>query len=104
MHDTITVYKNQFDELVKSMKRVEELLARLVKTQEGNTPMTEEEAIKRYKETYVYEEGEPEYGTAEWWEWAEQQADTAIAQGEYVTLKTKEELQHYLDSLKQDDH
>ena len=103
MHDTITVSKNQFDELVKSMKRIEHLLARLVQTREGNTRMAEDE-IRRIKETYVYEEGEPEYGTAAWWEWAEQQSATAIAQGEYVTLKTKEELQHYLDSLKQDDH
>ena len=103
MNDIIAVSKNQFDELVTSLKRIEYLLAHLVQTQEGNTPMIEEE-MRRIKETYVYEEGEPEYGTAAWWEWAEQQADAAIAEGEYVTLKTKEELQQCLDSLKQDDH
>ena len=100
MHDTITVSKHQFDELVNSMKRIEHLLARLVQTQEGNTPMTEEEAAKRYKETYVYEEGEPEYGTDAWWAWSDAKAMEDIKHGRYTTLKTKEEVQTFLDSLK----
>ena len=99
MRDTISASKNQFDELVNSMKRIEHLLARLIKTQERNTPMTEE-AAKRYKETYVYEEGEPEYGTDAWWEWSDAQALEDIKEGRYTTVKTKEELQTFLDRLK----
>jgi hypothetical protein len=51
----------------------------------------------------VEEIKEPPQGTAAWWEWAEKQADAAIKTGDYVTLHSKEELQQYLDSLKNDD-
>ncbi len=100
MSNTITLSKNEFHELVEHLKRIENLLSRLVKTQEGNTPMTEEEAAKRYKETYVYEEGEPEYGTDAWWAWSDAKAMEDIKHGRYTTLKTKEEVQTFLDSLK----
>ncbi len=98
MHDTITVSKHQFDELVNSMKRIEHLLARLVQTQEGNTRMTEEE-IRRIKETYVYEEGEPEYGTAAWWEWAEKRADEDMKAGRTISLKNEQEINEFFDNL-----
>ena len=100
MHDTITVSKSQFDELVNSMKRIEHLLARLVQTQEGNTLMTEDE-IRRIKETYVYEEGEPEYGTAAWWEWANEKGLEAIQQGEATEITTKEQFDEVFRSLRE---
>ena len=100
MHDIITVSKHQFDELVKSLKRIEHLLARLVQTQEGNTLMTEDE-IRRIKETYVYEEGEPEYGTAAWWEWANAKGLEAIQQGEFTEITTKEQFDEVFRSLRE---
>ena len=66
----------------------------------GDMTMSEEALIQRYKETYVYEEGEPEYGTDAWWEWSDAKAMEDIKHGRYTTLKTKDELQTFLDSLK----
>jgi len=100
MSNPITISKNEFHELVEHLKRIEKLLARLVKAQEGNTTMTEEEAAKRYKETYVYEEGEPEYGADAWWEWSDNKAMEDMKNNRYTSLKTKDELQQFLDSLK----
>ncbi len=103
MSDTIPVSQQQIEEISNRIVHIEKMVGQIVEKL-GDLTMSDEALAQRHKDTYVYEEGEPEYGTAAWWEWAEQQADAAIAQGEYVTLKTKEELQHYLDSLKQDDN
>ena len=101
MSNTVTFSKNEFHELVEQLKRIENLLAHLIKTQEGNTLMTEEEAAKRYKETYVYEEGEPEYGTAAWWEWANKKGLEAIQQGEFTEITTKEQFDEVFRSLRE---
>ncbi|MCL5746959.1 MAG: hypothetical protein M1277_01610 [Patescibacteria group bacterium] len=42
----------------------------------------------------------PRYGSEEWWKKAEREADEDIKAGRYTTLKTEEELQSFLDSLK----
>ena len=99
MSNPITLSKNEFHELVEHLKRIEKLLAHLVKTQEGNTTMTEEEAAKLYKETYVYEEGEPEYGTDAWWEWAIKQGEEDIKAGRVTKLQSKEDIKQFFDNL-----
>ncbi len=99
MNDTITVSKNQIDELVRSMKRIENLLARLVKTKEEDAAMTDEEAAKLYKETYVCEAGEPEYGTAAWWQWAIKQGEEDIQAGRVTKLQSKEDIKQFFDNL-----
>ena len=82
----------------KRIVHIERMLGQLV--EKIADMMMREEATKRYKETYVYEEGEPEYGTDAWWEWSDAQALEDIKEGRYTTVKTKEELQTFLDRLK----
>ena len=46
-------------------------------------------------------EGEPTYGSDEWWEWSEKRADEDIRTGRVsAVLHSKKELQQFLDSLK----
>ena len=62
--------------------------------------MTEDE-IRRIKETYVYEEGESEYGNAAWWEWADEKGLEAIEQGEVTEITTKEQFDEVFRSLRE---
>lgn len=45
-------------------------------------------------------ESAPRYGSHEWWEWSNKKAQEDIDKGRYTTLRNKNELQKYLDSLK----
>lgn len=77
MAQTIQLSQTRFDELFKRLSRLEAMMAKLL------------EKID-----------EPQYGSDEWWKWADKKGLEAVKKGNYVTLSTKEELQSYVDSLK----
>ena len=80
MNQTITV----------SPKTVEEILSRL-------DQLTKE--VRAIKAKLF--QGEPPYGSDEWWEWSEKKADEDIKTGRIsAALDNKRELQEFLDSLK----
>jgi|GEM_PF-5574967 len=91
MNQTITVPKNEFQDLVCTVRRIEQLLSVL---------LDEEEEARQHKATYQYEHGEPEYGSKEWWEWADKKGIEAARKGKSITFKTNRELIDYLDSLR----
>lgn len=43
---------------------------------------------------------EPPYGSDAWWEWSDKKALEDYKAGRYTEVRTKEELQTFLDSLK----
>jgi hypothetical protein len=43
---------------------------------------------------------EPPEGSKAWWRWAIKAGEDVMKNGDYVTLRTNEELQKYLTSLK----
>ncbi len=99
MRNTIPVSQQQIEEMSNRIAHIERMVGQLLE-KIGAMTMSDEALAQRYKETYVYEEGEPEYGTAAWWEWSDTKAMEDIKHGRYTTLKTEEELQTFLDSLK----
>ena len=99
MSNTIPVSQQQIEEISTRIAHIEQMVGQLVEKL-GEMTTSEEALAQHYKETYVYEEGEPEYGTDAWWEWSDAKAMEDIKHGRYTILKTKDELQTFLDSLK----
>lgn len=90
MSQTIAVPKDEFKELVSSVKRIELLLSALV----------EEDEAKQHKDNYQYEEGEPEYGSENWWKWADKKGLDAVKKGKTKNFTSEKELLSHLDLLK----
>ena len=75
---TLTVSEDTFNQIVNELKAVKKELVKV-------------------KELLSHA---PPYGSDEWWEWSIKKSEEDYRNGNYVTLKSKKELQDYLDSLK----
>lgn len=75
MTQTITITKSEFEKLIKRIESLEKKLAEFMK-------------------------GEPAYGSPEWWEKEEAQADEDFKKGRYTTFNSISELRKYLSGLK----
>lgn len=45
-------------------------------------------------------ESEPPYGSDSWWQWSNKNAQEDIKAGRYTKIRSKKELNHFLNSLK----
>ncbi len=82
MSDTITIPRSQFDRLNNRVVHLERVVRRVA------------EKIGLPEETL-----EPSYGSDEWWEWSDNQARADIQAGRTTTLKTKEDIDRFFDTL-----
>ena len=99
MSNTITVSQNQIQELTTRIMHLERMLGLLVEKLGEGLGMTDEEVARLYKATYVYETGEPEYGTDAWWAWADQKGMEDVKAGRHTTIRNKKELKAFFDHL-----
>ena len=99
MSNTISASQNQIQELNTRIMHLERMLGLLVEKLGEGIGMTDEEAARLYKETYVYETGEPEYGTDAWWAWADHQGMEDVKAGRHTTIRNKKELREFFDHL-----
>jgi surface antigen len=98
MSNTVPVSQQQIEEISNRIVHIERMLGQLVE-KIGDVTMSEEALAQRYKETYVYEEGEPEYGTDAWWAWADQQGMEDVKAGRHTTIRNTKELKAFFDHL-----
>ena len=98
MSDTIPVSQQQIEEMSNRIVHFEKMVGQLME-KIGDLMMSDEALIQRYKENYVYEEGEPEYGTDAWWEWSIKQGEDDIKAGKVTTLQNKEEIEKFFDNI-----
>ena len=98
MSNIIPVSQQQLEDISTRIAHLERMVGQLVEKL-GEMTMNEEALAQRYKETYIYEEGEPEYGTDAWWEWSDAQAMDDIKHGRHTTIRNKEELKAFFDNL-----
>ncbi len=86
MSDTATQnQQHQIEDLSNRVKKLEKVVGKLMK--------------KIDQKNYACEEGEPEYGTKEWWAWAIQEGEKDMKAGRGITLNSKEEIDAYFDNL-----
>ncbi len=98
MSDTIPVSQQQIEEISNRIVHIEKMVGQIVEKL-GESTMSDEALAQRHKETYVYEEGEPEYGTDAWWEWSIKQGEDDIKAGKVTTLQNKEEIEKFFDNI-----
>ena len=98
MSNTIPVSQQQLEDISTRIAHLERMVGQLVEKL-GEMTMNEEALAQRYKETYIYEEGEPEYGTDAWWAWADHHGMEDVKAGRHTTIRNKEELKKFFDHL-----
>jgi len=78
MSDTTAVFKSNLQRIENHIVCLEHMIIRILDEMHGfHGEQTDEqfrEELRRFKETYQYEAGEPEYGTDAWWDWSDKQA------------------------------
>lgn len=100
MSNATTIFKNELQRIEKHIIRLEEMMVKIMdELHEFKSTRSEEEEARLYKENYVYEEGEPEYGTDAWWEWSDKRAMEDIQAGRTVRIASKKELKEFFDKL-----
>jgi hypothetical protein len=98
MSNTIPVSQQQIEDMSTRIAHIERMVGQIVE-KIGDMTMSEEALAQHYKDTYVYETGEPEYGTDAWWEWADQQGMEDVKAGRHTTIRNKKELKEFFDNL-----
>lgn len=79
MNQVIQLSQSQFETFLRRLNRQEKMVAKLLE-----------------------KEGEPQYGSDEWWEWSDRQALKEVEKGEYYELKDKEELDGFFNNIIKD--
>lgn len=76
MNQTMNISQSEFDELNQRVKRLEQIVKKLLE-----------------------KEVEPPYGSDEWWEWSDKKALEAIKKGEYKEFSSAKDMVTYLKIL-----
>ena len=83
MDNSVTIPQKEFNNLTERIAHLENMVYKIAE-----------------KVGVMPEEIEPDYGSDAWWEKEIHEGLDDIKHGRYVTLKTPDELQQFLDSLK----